>query len=63
MKAMTWRYRCARCGCHLDSAEGTNYPGYGRICEDCIRELEAPRRRSRPAGRKSGETVLMGKAV
>ena len=49
---MSWKYRCARCGCYLDSGEGKNYPGEGRICDDCVRQLDletAFRKAGRPA--------------
>ncbi|MCI8887964.1 MAG: hypothetical protein HFG70_07735 [Hungatella sp.] len=37
---MAHRNRCARCGCYMDSGEGVNYPGEGRVCEECRTELE-----------------------
>lgn len=44
---MARNYHCARCGCTMDSGEGVNYPGEGRVCRECEEalELEAEYRR------------------
>ena len=37
---MAYYYTCARCQCAMDSSEGVNYPGEGRVCEECAYELD-----------------------
>ena len=37
---MAHKNRCARCGCRMDSGEGMNYPGEGRVCEECVTVLD-----------------------
>ena len=37
---MAYYRLCAQCGCAMDLGEGADYPGKGRGCEDCARELD-----------------------
>lgn len=37
---MAYYRLCAQCGCAMDLGEGADYPGKGRVCEDCARELD-----------------------
>lgn len=52
--------RCDRCGCSLDPGEGSYWQGEGRICEDCIRELEE-NGQTRKAGNVSGDILDLRK--
>lgn len=37
---MARNYYCSRCGCTMDSGEGINYPGEGRVCAECEEALD-----------------------
>ncbi len=37
---MAYYHLCTRCGCTMDIGEGVAYPGEGRVCEDCAKELD-----------------------
>lgn len=37
---MAYYQTCTRCQCTMDAGEGVNYPGKGRVCEECARELD-----------------------
>lgn len=38
--AVAYYHLCTRCRCAMDVGEGIAYPGEGRVCEDCARELD-----------------------
>lgn len=37
---VAYYHLCTRCGCTMDIGEGVAYPGEGRVCEDCAKELD-----------------------
>lgn len=38
--AVAYYHTCARCGCTMDVGEGVSYPGEGRVCKECVLELD-----------------------